>query len=309
MLAQVLRRNLKQAIDRRDAADVASLLARLAEVEPNAVETQLLALEWLLAQRRLAEARTLANSLVEQFPDRPRAHELLGRTAVLQLDYEPALAAFVAADRLAPAPRLRHWIGRVHLRRSEFDAAEPILRAIGPAARMDLAWLHERRGELALARDLVDKHLADHPGDGFAQGVRQRLAAAALGRDEVLEEVAALQGLGEAVAPALVEPALRHLLESGRSAEARELLAPHLPGLSEANASRWGWVAYKAVAYDLAFDLFVRAFRRNRADPKFLNSLEKAARSAGQVEALRELYAAHAAEVPALYGRSKRLAR
>lgn len=305
--AAVLRRSLKQALRRRDLDDAEALHARLAEVAPGDLEAQLLAVELRLLQRRLPEARALADASVQRAPDHAWAHELLGHVALQQKQAAVGLRAFEAAERLAPSPRTRLWVARAHLRLDDLDAAEPILRSLGAPARMDLAWVHERRKQPELARKLVEQHLAEHPDDAWAQAARQRLVAATLGREEVLEEVEAMRALGEPLAAPLVRAALEHTLAMGRTADARALLEPHLAGMTTRQAVDWGWVAYRAVALDLAYDLFSRAVGANTTNAAFLNALQRAARDSGRAAALADLLEAHTAQTPALWGRIRKL--
>jgi tetratricopeptide (TPR) repeat protein len=307
MLARALHNNLRAAIARRDTAEVDALLQRLSEVDPDSVHTRGLALDWLVARQRWPEAQRVARELVARFPDSARVHWLAGRAAYGSRDYRAALAAFRESDRLRPLPSVRRWIGKALTQLGDLDAAEPVLRDVGAAAALDLAWVYERRGEHDQARSLIDRHLADHPDDGFAQEARQRLVARAMDAGEVLDELSTLEALGESVPAGLAAEAFRHLLETGRGAEASALAERHLEGARLGEVRRWAWIAYKAEALDMACDLFRRVFDRDCRNPKFMAAYERAAKAAGRVAELVRACEARAGEVPQLWGRINRL--
>jgi len=307
MLPRILHRNLQHAIAERDADAVQALLDQLAAEDPNSVYTRCLELEWLVVSSRLDEAVRAAEVARQRFPTSARAHWLAGWAAYRSRRWRDALEAFEESERLHPSPKLRRWIGRTLSQLGDFDRAEPILRALGQPAWLDLSWLCERRGDHAEALALVERHLEHTPDDEWAKTRRERLVARTMEDHEVLEEMEELQELGESVPPALAEQAFRQLLETGRGEEARALVDRQLGGASESEITSWAWIAYRAEELDLACRLFERTFGRNGENPKFLSAYERAAKAAGRVAELLELYGAHAPRNRRLYGRAKRI--
>jgi tetratricopeptide (TPR) repeat protein len=248
--------------------------------------------------------------LIDRFPAKARIFWLAGRGAYARRDYPAAVSAFRESERLSSGVGARRWLGKALTQLGALDEAEAILCAL-PAGTvsMDLAWLYERRGDLPRALKQIDKALAANPDDTYARRERQRLQAAATAPEEVFKEALLLRELGEALPVALLDSVFRHLLETGNTADARTFVHERLAELDDKASTRLGWIAYKAEALDLACDLFKRSFARNRSDTKFLQSYERAARNAGRLDELARACEEHAPEVPALWGRAKRLRR
>ncbi len=141
----------------------------------------------------------------------------------------------------------------------------------------------------------------------MARAQRTRLRSLTAGPSELIEEAALLGELGEEVSEEALPATLAALVDTGRLDEARALVARRLGSLGPRTAVSAGWTLYRRQAHDLVCDLFGAAMVTQRANVKFLNAFENAARRAGRVPALLELYAAHAAHNPALHGRMREL--
>ncbi|MEO0599930.1 MAG: tetratricopeptide repeat protein [Myxococcota bacterium] len=307
MLARILHNNLRQAIAQRESEAVRALLEQLASVDPDSVYTRCLELEWLIVSSRLDEAQRVAKTVVERFSTSARAHWLAGWAAYRGRRWRDALSAFEESERIHSSASVRRWIGRTLSQLGDFERAEPILRSLGPKGWLDLSWLCERRGEHAEALALVERHLENHPDDAWARDRRERLIALTMDDHEVLEEMEVLEELGESMPRALAEQAFRKLLEMGRGEEARDLMERQLGAAPSGEITSWAWIAYRAEELDVACRLFARTFSRNCDNAKFLSAYERAAKAAGRLDELLELYGVHAPQHRRLYGRAKRL--
>ncbi|MDI7268852.1 MAG: tetratricopeptide repeat protein [Myxococcota bacterium] len=309
-LAGVLHRNLAAALRRGSPAEAEVLLQRLAEEDPVSPQTRGLELEWLVRGERTAEAIALADALAAEFPASPRILLWAGRAAYRARDYGKAAARLAESLRLAPHWTTERWLGKTLTQIGRLDEAEAMLGRLAPQhpeCLLDLSWLHERRGEPEQALRCAQEYLASHPGDPHAENRCRRLRAAVAGPGDVIAEVEDLRSLGEPIPEDLLPRYVEALLATGRGAEARERVRDAARGLAPRTATAVGWVAYKLRAWDVAFDLFVAALERNLGDHKFLAAIERAARLCARVEELARAYEAHAARLPALWGRIRRL--
>jgi tetratricopeptide (TPR) repeat protein len=307
---RVLLRNFRAALQRRDGAGAADVFARLQELDPLGLVTRGCEVELALASDRVAEARALADTLVQLHPASPRAHWLAGRVAYRQRDWSAAALHFRESDLLHGSDRCKHMLGKALCNTPALDEAEAILVALQPrieGVALDLAWLDERRGDLARALDRVEAFLRRRPDDPRALDARTRLQARRLDPVEVQEEVEGLEALGEAIDADTLARFAEVALAQGDAQRVRDLVAPRLPSLSPRDAQRLGWVAYKAMAWDLAADLMLRALPERATDPRFLNALQTAARNGGRLPELREAYDALAPRFKPLYGRLRKL--
>lgn len=302
----VLRRNLRDALRRRDLAEADAVLTRLEAEDALSAETEGGRLEWLLCHRRDAEAGELAPLLITRHPGSSAVWFLAGWAALRSRDGVEAERRLRESEALDPSPRTRGWIGRALATQRRWDEAEPLLVEASdrwPECTTELAWLYERRGERGRAIATLDRWLASHPDDRYAAEQRQKLAARALPEADALSEVRALLDLGEGVPPPLRRRALAPLLRAGRRDDALRLLAAAGPGEHEA----LGWECYHARAWDLAVEQFLAALSEGAGSPAFFASLEAAARRSGRVEEVAARYAALAAADPRFWGRGRRL--
>ena len=307
---QVLERNLRRALREGRLEEAEGLLARLRREAPLDLRTRGLELEYLLAAGRLDEANGLAAQLVELFPASARIFYLAGRTAYARREYQRALELFREAGRLAPHWRVRHWIGKTLTQLGRLDEAEPVLREVlaeHPHTAPSLAWLHERRGEVAEAIRLLEGHCARRPEDRFARTQLERLRARVLGPERLQEEVEALLALGEEIPPELLAEHVEGLLRTGQGPRVRELLAA-AGALEPRTALRIGWICHHHGMPDLAYALLVEQLPSQLANPKLLAALEKDARLAGRTEELIARYRELAPRRPQLWSRIRRLA-
>jgi len=312
-IKRVLRRNLETALRRRDVVEARGILARLKEIDPVSLEARALELELLLEEDRLAEAESLSRQLCELHSGSPRVHLLAGRLAYKQKRHAEAAAHFEEGHRLHPSWVLARWWGKSLTQLGRLDEAEAVLLPLAEshaAVLGDLAWLYERRGDVARAVRYVERHLEHHPSDRLAQAQRRRLRAREASPEELEEEVQSLSELGEPVAAELLGEHVDALFAQGRSAEARRRIEERLAGgLAPHEAGRLGWICYGRQAYDLAYPLFAQAAPHNLRDHKLLSSLETAARRAGRVDDLVALYEGLASQDRRFHGRVRRLRR
>jgi len=311
-LIRVLQRNLKQALRQRQVAQADDLLQQLKQEDPLSAATRGLEIELLIAAERWQDAARLAEQMRRLFPSSPRIEYLTGRILYRQKQYARALAHFTEAERLHPHWTVRRWIGNTHTQRGEYDAAEAALvglTAAHPEVRRDLAWLYERRGDLEHARRELDAYLGMRPDDRAAQRQRLRLRARAAPPEALVEEVAALEALGEEIAPEMLPAYVQRLLESGRGAEARRYVEARAPGWTPELAGRVAWVCHRLQAYDLALRLFLDGLPVYHDDFKYCSALEAAAVRCGRPGDVAKAYRARAAAHPHLHGRLKALLR
>ncbi len=309
---KVLRRHLATALRHGRWDEAETILARLDQDDPLAVETRGGHLELLLKTRRLEEAEALAERLIAEHPRSPRILYLAGRVAYAQRAYE------LAAERLRESLRagdhwsVRRWLGKTLTQLGELDEAETYLAPLvdeHPAVGRDLAWLCERRGDLERALVALDQLLRRLPDDELAAVQRERLIARQLPAEKLANEVETLAELGEEVSGQLLAEHLERLAGQGQLRRLREQLRQHLASMSDIDVRRVAWACHHAKIPDLAFDLFVRVFERNMRSWKFLTALETDARRAGKVAELISLYREHAPLHRPLYGRIIRLER
>lgn len=306
----VLRRNLRAALKGGAGAAALELLAQLKEEEPLAVETRTLELEVLLKAQRHDEAERLAGQLLRLYPDNGWVQFLAGMSAYRRRDYVTAATRFQESLRLSPHWRTRCYLGRALTQGGRLDQAEPLLLALvaeRPQCRRDLAWLLERRGDGARALAEVTRYLADYPDDPLAREQEQRLRARSLAPGELQAEVETLVELGEEVPPELLPEYVESLFASGRGEQARAFVAERAAHLEPRLAVRVAWSCHHHEAFDLAYSLFLRDFRAQCGNVKFLAALEKCA---GRCDRLGELIAFYEEQAPQekrLYGRARKL--
>lgn len=306
----MLKRNLRRTLALGNLEEAEAVLAQLKSEDPLSVETRGAELELLLRSRRLGEAERLARQLVESFPASPRILYLAAEAAYRRRDYAAAERWARESDRLHPHWRARRLLGQTLTQIGHLDEAEAVLTSLlgeHPVCHRDLAWLYERKGEVARALKCVEAYRRDRPEDAALSAQRQRLRARQLDADELLDEIEGLVALGEDVPAALVPEYAEALLRGGRVTEVRRFVGTRSGSIDSTVRTRLAWVCYRHQAHDLAFDLFVGTFREHRDDRKFLSAFEAAARRSGRLEEVIELYGEHAPEARHLYGRVRRL--
>lgn len=310
MITRVLRRNLKQALKRRNLRESEDLIRQLKREDPLSLESRGLELEFLIAREQWQEAQIIANQLLHLFPDSARIHFLSGRMAYKRKEYTDALHLFEESNRLYPHWITRRWIGKTHTQKGEYDAAESILLSVltnSSVVHMDLAWLYERTDQLTLAIKQVENYIKDHPNDSFAKNQETRLKAQMAEPDTLFNDVEVLLELDEEIPEAMLPAYLSHLLEIGQVKNARQFLLKYEKRLGTNTAISLAWVCYKLQAYDLAMNLFVIGFPYKNKDVKYLSALESSARHCDRVAELIPHYENAAEEERRLYGRIKRL--
>jgi len=309
-LADVLKHNLRQALRDGRLDDARAILARLQKEDSLSCEARGLELEFYLRTNRTAEAAALAAQLCELFPGSGRVFYLAGQAAYRQRRYAEAEARFRESLRIYPGPQARHWLGKTLTQLGRFEEAEAQLMAVKeqiPQALLDLAWLHERRGDLSAALAATESFLALHPDHEFAAQQRVRLKAMLLDPEALIAEVESLQGMGESVPEHLFPGYVRRLFETGLGPRAREEIGARMRALEPRTAVQVAWICYRAQAYDLACALFLERLEANAGDVKYLRALEAAARRSGRLEELKDTYRRLAPHARNLYGRLRAL--
>jgi len=310
-LLAVLRRNMNRAIRLRRLEEAEAILEQLRAEDPVSRHTRGFELELLLAREQHSQAASLARQLVDLYPDSPRIHFLAAIVLYRKHDYLGATEHFRESIRLHPPDSLaRQWLGRSLTQMGSFEEAERILLSVLAerfSAHKDLAWLYERRGDVASAIDMIERLLREKPSDTYAQQSLKRLRARQLQPGELQQEVEALADLGDAPDPNILPEYIDDLLQTGQGVKARSVLASRMPTIDARVATRTGWVAYKRRAYDMALQLFLRAFSENVENFKFLAALERAAGTCGRLGDVLALYRAHAGAHRSLHGRIRRL--
>jgi len=307
-----LKRNIKLSLRQKDLTRAKEGLEELKRLDLLAKETRGLELEYLIDIEHFQEAGTLATQLVNLFPASSRIQFLAGRLAYRQKDYARALPFFEESYRLHPSWRSEWFIGKTQTQAGNFDAAEPLfLRLISehPTCLKDLAWLYERKNELARAQSVVNQYLRNFPRDAFAKQQLQRLQAHALPVADILDEVETLCSFDEDIPVALLTEYVETRLTRGEGDALRKWLLPRIEKMNAREAQSVGWVCYRLNAFDLSFELLLKNFTAQSGNFKYLGALESSAEKSGQVERLIELYEQYADEDKRFYGRIKRLAR
>lgn len=296
----------------RRVSEALSLLSQLKDEDPLSPETRGLELELMISTRRWNDAAELSHQLLTLFPSSARIRYLAGRVCYQHKDYPSAQEHFEEADRLHPHWLTRYWSGKSSIQRGDYEQAEASLVGLAadhPRARLDLAWLYERRGQPERALEQVEAYLVVSPGDALAGTQQRRLRASLLAPAELVDEVDSLLGLGEAIRPEVVPTYVQRLLESGRGAEARRFVARHGEEWTPRTAASVAWVCHGLQAYDLAVRLFLLALEENAESFKLLSALESAARHAGRLDDVFAHYERLAPAHKNLYGRLRALRR
>ncbi len=309
---QAMRRNAFRALREGRLDDAAEAVEALRAEDPMSLQTRGLELELLLREGKVEEASALAEQLCVLFPRSSRVQYLAGRAAYKERDYARAERCFSESDALHPHWKARRWLGKTLSQGRRLGEAEAILREISrdhPVCHRDLAWVHERRGEIEQALAALDACAEAFGQDESLRTSRERLAARRLGASELIDEVETLEALGEELGDELVPEVFAALLSRAEEPKARELALSRLDRLHPSKVVSMGWAARDNLAWDLATDLFLHAFSHIRANMKMLACLEKCARSSARLAEVVEAYEEHAPAQPSLYGRARNLRR
>lgn len=303
---------MRQALAQGRLNDAGDILSRLKREDPLSRETRGLELEFYLKGNRLEEAGSLAEQLMNLFPDSGRILYLAGKVAYRQKQYETAESRFRESQRVYPHRQTRHWLGKTLTQLGRFDEAEATLLSVRDQARhasLDLAWLYERKGDLESALKALEEYLQVYPGHPYATEQRLRIKAKMLEPEALVEEVDALAEWGGQVSDGLFPEFVQRLFEMGEGPRAREEIQGRLEGQGDRVGTRLAWVCYRAQAYDLACALFLKHLAANVSNFKYLSALETAAIKSHRLSVVVDAYDALAPQSPQLYGRSKSLSR
>jgi tetratricopeptide (TPR) repeat protein len=305
-----LRMQIAAALRAGRHGEAAEILDRLREADPIALETRCLELELLVRSGRMAEAESAARQLLDLHPGSARLLYWAGRLAFDQKEYSTAAGRFEECQRIYPNPHARRYLAKSLINAGKFDDAERHLLALmpqDPECRLDLAWLLERKGDLARALEEVETLLAARPGHKAAAKSRLRLRARLADGADLVQETETILDLGQEPAPEVIPSYVEALLRGGEGVKAREFLAKRKAGFEPRLALQVAWVSYKLLAFDCAMDLFVLAFPAVQRSLPLFSALEKTAEKTRRVGDLIVLYREHAPADRRLYGRLKML--
>jgi tetratricopeptide (TPR) repeat protein len=303
---------MRQALSQGRFTEAADILGRLQREDPLGRETRGFELEYHLATDRLSEADKLARQLCQLFPDSARIWLLAGRVAYRQKRYTEAESCFRESNRIFPSRQAELWLGKTLTQTGKWEEAEALLLSVRQhydSALLDLGWLYERRGDLDAAVSSYDAYLALHPEHQFASERRLRLKARALEPEDLIEEAERLAEFGEELPDSLYAEYIEKLLTTGQSQRVRDEVKARVDRIDSRVGQRIAWACYRAQAYDLACDLFLKNLEENLGNFKYLNALESAAGKCNRLEELIEAYRKLAPLVPKLHGRVRTLAR
>ena len=300
----------KQALQHRDLEEAERLVGKLLASYPTQAASHGLELERLLASGQMDEAGKLAEHLVARFPSSAGILFQAGMAASRQKKHDRALAHFEESEKLYSSRKTRRWIGKTLTNLGRFDDAESLLinlHAEDPYCGIDLAWLYERKGDATRAMTYVEKHLDRYPNDRRALSQRIRLRGDEIDTDDLLEQMDALEALGEPIPEELISKYVSALVADGQSDHARQFARDQANRMSQQTLVSLAWACHRLQMHDIAFELFVLVLENRLDDFKLLNTLEFSAKRAGRVEELAAVYETLGPKQPKLYGRAKRL--
>jgi predicted Zn-dependent protease len=309
-LKHILQTSLAKALKQRDLTRAESVLFQLKKEDPFSLKTCGLELEYLQLAGRLEEAACLAKQLVQSFPQSSRIHFLAGQVACQQKRYGEAEKLFSESNRLYPSDKSLLWIAKAEINAGQLEQAEALLLDLvsrNPRCHSDLAWLYERKGDFPRAESEITTYLEKFPDQNWAKTKQKQLQAKMKNPEEVLEELDDLSSYGEEIPQELDSRYLESLWQTGKICEAREFVKKRLPNLDAKHATDLGWRCYFAQVYDLAFELFYKAFPAQLRNDKFLKSFQLTARRCSRVPELLKLYEQYAPQNGKLYGHIKDL--
>lgn len=309
-LIQVLQHNLRDLLRGGDIRNAAEVLERLQDEAPLELETRALHLEFLLKSRRLEEAESLALQLLELYPTYARLQYLAGLAAYRRKDYVHAVRRWEESRRIRPDWRTERWLSKALSQTKALDDAEALLLPLcdqHPICLPDLAWVYERRGDTSRALETLESALKHTPDSKFVLERMRRLRAKDLSPNEIQEEMALMEELGETPDPEMIPAYVDSLLATGQGARARDYVQAQQAAWTLEEKRQSAWNCHHRQAYDLAFPLFLELFQHERGNYKYLGALEKAARLGGRLDQLIKLYEAQAPDDARLYGRLKKL--
>jgi len=289
-----------QALGEKRFDDAQQLLGQLRERDPLSAETRGLELELRFRSEQWSEAEALAQQLSRAFPSSARILYWCARVAYQQRDYGRAIDLFEQSTHIAPRHGSQRWLGKALTQAGQLDRAEAILQPLSeshPEAVTDLAWVHERKGQLREAVRLYRLRLEQVQDDAWVRQQLERLMAEEMSPTELVEEVELLAELEERPAEQLLPRYVECLLLIGRGDEARRYVRQELTDVTPRIRQALAWKVYQQQAYDLAFELFVPLLPQGLHNSRFMSALRKAtdmtAREAELIEALEPLCEGH----------------
>ncbi|MDJ0837574.1 MAG: tetratricopeptide repeat protein [Acidobacteriota bacterium] len=309
-IPKVLAQNFRRAVRRDRLDEAAQILDRLKAEAPLALETRGVELEYLIETRQYDEAEPLADQLCRMHPESSRIWFLAGKCAYRCKLYPKAEHAFRESHRLFPHSRSEHWLGKTLTQMGKFDEARSILEAIRteiPFAVRDLIWLFERMEDYPKAVACCEELLKMNPDDSAAREQLARLKARIMAPEELVDELDALQDLGEDIPTNLMGDYLAKLFSMGRTEEARALVSEHMNHPDKRLRMDLGWKCHHAKVHDLACDLWLPLLPEQMNYVKFVNALQYDMRMCRRLERLLEIYAELAPRHKPFYGRIRKL--
>jgi tetratricopeptide (TPR) repeat protein len=307
-----LRENLRKALKARNLAESRNLLTRLRKEEPGSAETRGFELEMLSIGGDWKGAEALADQLCRDFPQSSRIHFLAGQVSYHLKNYQMANLRFRESHALHPHALSQLWRGKALTQLGQFDEAEALLESVRlqyPSALRDLGWLYERRGEIDRAIEAYQTILQDDPEDEYLRQQVIRLKARAAEPHEVFQEVQNLQEFGEEVPESLFQEYIQKLFATGNVVQARKEVLEKMKQWTPKAQLQMAWICYKALAFDLACELFLLALPSHSHDFKMLAALESAADRSLRIDLAIGAYRQMAERDPHFFGRIKALER
>jgi len=286
------------------------VLTRLKDEDPLSVETRGFELEFHLESGRLEDAARLADQLCRSFPSSSRLQFLAGKTAYRRRKYAAALPHFQESHRMVAHWRSLQWTGKTLTQLGRFEKALDCLeraRTKNPFIDGDLAWLHERMGNLEKAIKALQRLLELVPNDQNVSERLIKLKGKMLEPKALIEEIQELEKLGEMIPNHLFSLYIENLIRCGEIEHARTAVDSCREHVDGRTALDLAWVCYRMQQFDLAFDLFLSQLETNTTNFKMLNSLENAARKTDRLEKLEMAYTDMGRDYKNLLGRAKKL--
>jgi len=185
-------------------------------------------------QGRMPEARMLAESILSEDPENPRACYVLGRIYLSEDKAEEAIACFQKASLKDPSPYLIVQTARAMKKLGRFQEALAVLEGAPTEARQDLHLLKEKA--LLLARmdrkeealSLYERLREQTPEDEFVRTQIYNLRGAGRPLGEVIEELRKVITVpSRSRDPHLHGLLAQRLKEAGREREGPRNIRPH----------------------------------------------------------------------------------
>lgn len=163
----------------RDRSTAISTYEKILEGWPDAVSVDLRIVELMISEGRDGEAKTRADRIIAVHPDNAYAHLLRGLLFVKDGRVSEARKEFNAARSLAPdSPEPHYYYGLTFLSEGDYKISlSEVCTALEKApnlwpARLALAFIHYKTGKSLQSIEILDRILAEQPGNHRARLLR-----------------------------------------------------------------------------------------------------------------------------------------